>query len=347
MTANSNRTETLLFIDSNIYLRFYDSNQANFKQLLKSLIQLKDKIFITRQIVDEVMRNKSLIFGQTFSNYLKQSSQGLNVLQLPEHLDGKKNEKIKEWNKKRKKIKNQNEALIKELQAIYRSTFLQIVSSTDEVSIGLNEVFKFATSETDEELDKAFKRKKIGNPPGKNGDSVGDQINWEQLLNKVADVQKLIIVSNDYDYFIEIEDELLLNPLLKRELMTANPLLEISCFNKLSNGLKSINDNSPSKSLHLPKPNVLQQIIIDEPQLHLNQQFAEGLDTPSITYFNENQKLIDELARLNYLYKHVMITTDDLRQRLRQLGASEKKIAKIISSGSIPFSNSDFFFDFF
>jgi hypothetical protein len=347
MATMSKSVDTLIFIDSNIYLRFYDTKQSNFKQLLKSLIQLKDRIFVTRQIADEVYRNKCQIFEQTFSNYLKQISQGLQNVQLPEHLDIEKNEKIKEWNKRREKVKEQNDILIKELKAIYKSIFFQIVTSNDDVSKGLSEVFKFAKVETEEELENAFRRKKIGNPPGKNNDSVGDQINWQQLLNNVANINKLIIVSNDYDYFVEIEDELMLNPLLKQELLAVNPRLNIACFNKLSNGLKSINEYNTGNPFKLPKTSVLEQIILEEPELHLSQQSFEDANDSSLIYYNENYKLIDELSRLNYMYRHAMLTTDELRRRLRKLGANENKIAKIVSSGNIPFTNTDFFLDFF
>jgi hypothetical protein len=339
--------QTLVYIDSNIYLRFYDSNQLNFKQLLKSLIQLKENIFITRQIVDEVTRNKSSIFEQTFANYFKQVNQGFNNVQLPEHLDIGSNDKIKEWNKKRKSIKEQNDILIRELKDIYRTTFRQIISSSDEVSIGLEKVFKFAATESSEEFEKALRRKEIGNPPGKNGDCVGDQINWEQLLNKVQNIEKLIIISNDYDYFIEIDTELILNPLLKKELLRVNPSLEISCFNKLSHGLKSISERNHNKPLNLPRANILEQIIIDEPEHYINPQLLDTLDGFSTIHHNEHHKLVDELTRLNYMYGHAMITTSELRNRLNQLGASENIIDKIISLGYIPSLNKNFFLDFF
>jgi hypothetical protein len=346
MKVDVTKVELLIFIDSNIYLRFYDSNQPDFKQLLKSLIQLKGHIFVTRQIVDEVVRNKCQIFEQTFFNYLKQVNQTFNNVQLPEHLDIEKDEKIKEWNKRRKKLKEQNDHLINDLKEIYKSTFYKIACSTDEVSRGLDEIFKSAITETNIEFELAVKRKEFGNPPGKNNDCLGDQINWEQLLKKASGIKRLLIISNDYDYFVETNDTLLLNPSLKREIMDLNPLLEINCFNKLSNGLKSISDQNTNKSVVLPKPSIMKQIIIDEPETYLNSQ-DENIGNYQMDFYKEHPKLMDALTRLNYMYNHGMIATDELSRRLQKLGANDRKISKIIGAHHIPFTNDDFFEDFF
>ncbi len=47
-----------VFIDANIYVNFFDSNQSTLKALLDSLVEIKDSLFISSQIVDEVNRNK-------------------------------------------------------------------------------------------------------------------------------------------------------------------------------------------------------------------------------------------------------------------------------------------------
>src|SRR5579859_2861156 len=90
---------TLIYIDSNIYLRFFDSNQPNFKHLLNTLIQLKDRIFVNKQIVNEVNRNKGQVFERTFFSYIKQVTEAFYSVQLPEHLDIAEDGRIKEWNK--------------------------------------------------------------------------------------------------------------------------------------------------------------------------------------------------------------------------------------------------------
>lgn len=59
----------LIFIDTNIYLRFFDSNQKVFRNLLDELLKIKENIFISNQIVNEVNRNKLNVFEKSISNY--------------------------------------------------------------------------------------------------------------------------------------------------------------------------------------------------------------------------------------------------------------------------------------
>lgn len=85
-----------LFIDSNIYLGFINSNRQDFKKLLASLVELKEKMFITHQIIDEVNRNKLKLFSDSLENYIRGSN--FNKISLPEHLDNDENTTIVNWN---------------------------------------------------------------------------------------------------------------------------------------------------------------------------------------------------------------------------------------------------------
>ncbi|CAN1573482.1 PIN domain (DUF4935) [Flavobacteriaceae bacterium] len=73
----------ILFIDANIYLRFFDSNQKEFKKLLEELLKIKSNLFITNQIVNEIERNKLSVFEKSINNY-KNKINIENVF-LPEH----------------------------------------------------------------------------------------------------------------------------------------------------------------------------------------------------------------------------------------------------------------------
>lgn len=54
-----------ILIDANLYLRFYDARQAEYKKLLRTLVEIQDSIFITQQIVSEVQRNKLAVFQKS------------------------------------------------------------------------------------------------------------------------------------------------------------------------------------------------------------------------------------------------------------------------------------------
>ncbi|GAA6769767.1 hypothetical protein [Flavobacterium sp. CGRL2] len=75
----------ILYIDANIFLGFYNSNKPEFKKLLNSVIEVKQKIFFTEQFKNEIDRNKLNIFKHSIDNYIRQIS--ITDISLPEHLD--------------------------------------------------------------------------------------------------------------------------------------------------------------------------------------------------------------------------------------------------------------------
>jgi len=228
----------MIFIDANIYLRFYDSNHKLFKKLLDYLLEVKEDIFITRQVVDEVNRNKLIVFNKSISNYKVKMK--LETVKLPEHFTSTSNSfDIVEWNKKRAILKEQNDQLLKDLEYFFNESLDKICSSEDIVSKSLINLFGTAIIETDEEIIEARIRKEIGNPPGKNNDCLGDQISWTQILNNAQNTKNLWVISNDFDYFTKYNKNLYLNPFLLSELHKKNPTIKVNCFNELSIGLDS------------------------------------------------------------------------------------------------------------
>lgn len=237
----------ILYIDANIYLGFYNSNKPEFKKLLRSIIELGDKIFFTEQIASEIDRNKLSIFCQSIDNSLKQISL-MNTL-LPEHLDEETSPKLTEWNETRKKLENEvSESNIK-LVPIIKDLINDISQSKDKVSKGLSSLYKKAKKPTKNDLEKARLRKELGNPPGKRVDPLGDQLSWEQLLRQIPKIEKLWIVSSDRDYFSEQKNDLYLNPILYKDLKNKNSKLDIKIFRTLSEALRDFNSQEKIKSL--------------------------------------------------------------------------------------------------
>jgi hypothetical protein len=228
----------MIFIDANIYLRFFDSNQKQFKKLLDQLLKIDKGLFITNQIVDEVERNKLSVFAKSITNY--KSKIKIDRIVLPAHFAMDTNNfDIINWNKKREELENQNIFLSEELEAICTENLLKISSSSDSVSLKLKSIFKNQIKESEEEYLKAKKRKETGNPPGKHNDTLGDQITWEQFLNKIQTAEEAWIISNDFDYFTLYNKGIYLNAFLYSELLNKNPNIKINCYSILSDGLKS------------------------------------------------------------------------------------------------------------
>lgn len=250
----------ILYIDANIFLGFYNSNKPEFKKLIDSVIEVKDKIFFTEQIKYEIDRNKLNVFKISLDNYIKQVS--ITETILPEHLDKDNSSKLIDWNSSRKKL----EKLVKdsnlELFQILNDTLQNVSSSKDDVSKAFSLLYNSAIKPTFEDLSKARFRKEIGNPPGKKNDPLGDQLSWEMLLNIAPKIKTIWIVSKDQDYYTENNKFLYLNPVLKNDLIQLNPNIHIKVFNKLSEALRDFNNEE--LIISIPSKDDLDRISISE-----------------------------------------------------------------------------------
>ena len=183
-----------VFIDANIWLSLYHYSNDDLEQFskLKELLVSDIRLFIPKQICDEVQRNRdskikdalSKFEGFNFNfpaftkNYDEYSafSQRYNELKR-EH---------KDWCKKiREDIKNQTLAADSVIQDFFEHD--RILDCTEEM------------------VRRAEIRYKTGNPPGKDN-KFGDAINWECLLANVPDEEDLYFISADKDYSSVIDD---------------------------------------------------------------------------------------------------------------------------------------------
>jgi PIN like domain len=223
LTAHRRRKEdqmasdVVLFIDANQYLKLYGMVVTG-KDVLDWLEEQQDHIFISAQIVDEVFRNKLGSAQKFFADKLK-----LNVA-VPDHLLGISGEKINALRQNIQKAKD-------ELSELVSTALCKISWSEDDVSQKLKGLFDKAVSPCKDQMERARDRKERGNPPGKQKDTLGDQITWEQLLSYCKGVKQLWIITADGDYGIKHEKMMLLNSLLRRDLtVTCGAELEIHYY---------------------------------------------------------------------------------------------------------------------
>lgn len=89
-----------VFIDANIYLRFFDSNQKEFKNLLEELEKIKTNIFVTNQLVSEINRNKLDVFANSIVNYTADVK--IKKVIIPEHFHQEHHKiNVLDWNNNR------------------------------------------------------------------------------------------------------------------------------------------------------------------------------------------------------------------------------------------------------
>jgi PIN domain len=226
--------EPRALMGSNIqYLDFYRFPEG--RDLLVTLQNLQAYIFVTVQIVEEVQRNKLQVVAQSQIELFEKLKTVSSVSQHLFDMSGDSGSKLsKDLNDISRSIKNVNAGLKK---AALRK--LQRISpSEDEVSKALTKLFVNPVAPTPEQIQRARERKERGNPPGKKSDPLGDQLTWEQLLSAFSGKSGLWVISKDKDFCTEHYGDVLLNPLLHRELIQVNRMApKVYCFKNFAKGV--------------------------------------------------------------------------------------------------------------
>ena len=180
-----------LFIDTSTFLTFYAYTSDNLEELKKvsDLIGAgKLKLYIPEQVSDEFQRNREGKLAQSLTEFLRGGiAQAVPrfMAEYPEAVDFTDAGKAYEQARAKLEKKARKDAAEQLLPA--DSVFTTIIDAAGLIK------------SEEEILQKANRRRLRGNPPGKK-DSVGDQINWEILLDKVPDGQDLHVVTKDGDY---------------------------------------------------------------------------------------------------------------------------------------------------
>ena len=217
-----------IFIDTNIFLSFYQLSRNDLEQLKKLVPLLKhgqNQLILTDQVVDEFYRNRERVIAQTLAELRK----GWSLVELPsicrqfsdcEALESS----VKEASKHRNRLLNSLNDAIRE--------------NALTADLLIREVFDRGTAcpATVEITARANQRMLRGSPPGK-GKSLGDAINWESLLVSVPQGEDLHLLSADGDYASDL-DSSHLSQFLNRECKLLGTVEGRSVFGGLSEEAK-------------------------------------------------------------------------------------------------------------
>ena len=122
--------------------------------------------------------------------------------------------------------------LLRDAEAVHSALFnkatADITNGTLRADSLISELFSKAENfEVDDNLyRKAMKRFRLGNPPGKKKDTIGDEVNWETLIDKTPDGEDLHLVSGDTDYAAVLAND------------KVNPALELEWISKKKSALR-------------------------------------------------------------------------------------------------------------
>jgi len=193
-----NRENTKIFIDTNIWLGLYNSNDhGKVNEFLNALDDNKNILVTTEQARNEYLRNRERVIKTSIANfgfkfptlsttsYIRSFSEFNNLNRYI------KNAKENVENLQKETVKRIEETLSDPLKDDIYSNFINLW--TEENIIPL----------TDDQFKLAFKRKMLGEPPGGDKDTMGDEIIWEALINTLR--TNLIIVSRDKTYELNRE----------------------------------------------------------------------------------------------------------------------------------------------
>jgi PIN domain len=288
--------DALLFIDANKYLDLYRTNTG--KNLLPLLGEQVDYIFVPQQIVNEVQRNKV----QVAAAFLNQECQELKLptFNVPKHLD---------LTDTGRDIRHKIDVLAQTIRAANgegktwaAGIMEQIGNSKDEVSNVLSTIFANAVAHSPEELQKARDRKELGNPPGKSGSPIGDQLIWEQILTHFKGKQRLWIISRDSDYGTVYDGKTFLNGFLYDELcqVASDPIVHL--FQDTVEGIKHFVEIMGVKAEQRLTPEDAEEIKKEEqslPSLPYLVEPSESMRQIAATvdpYFRANELMRQKLA---------------------------------------------------
>ena len=249
----------MLLADTNKYLAFYQSERIS--AVIPVLNNIQQHIFVSQLIVDEVERNKVNCFTQALTDQLKSPKWG-----FPDHLlpaeDGciKLKEDVDQF-------KLSAETLRRKMKNSFSVIAQSVATSEDHITKQLADIFEKAVGPTEGQLALARFRKETNNPPGKKSDPLGDELHWEQFLDASSDSDNIWIVSNDQDYFVKIEKDIFLNPLLQRDLQARRERASIRCFETWAKALPDFLSENGLSQDGLPEGRQLDELEAEERSL--------------------------------------------------------------------------------
>lgn len=186
-----------LFIDTNVYLKFYHFSNDDLEELNKLHVLLdnnKVELYLPEQVINEFGRNRD----NKLADALKTLS--LNKLnnQFPQFC-----KEYEEYDILKKLMRDYEH----EKQKLLKNVMLAIDTSSLKADKTIDLLFKKAKviKITTELVEKSKLRFDLGNPPGKNK-SYGDALNWESLIANTEDGNDIYFIADDKDYFSEINN---------------------------------------------------------------------------------------------------------------------------------------------
>ena len=189
--STSPKQGTHLFIDTNILLNFFAYSKDDLDQLEKLINILETKVvklYLTRQVVNEFYRNRENKLSEAFDTFRPTTTPGCPrvMVGLPQYPAYEK--ALRDFKTSKAALTEAATAQAEARALLADQLFIRLLEQTNVIEI------------SSEAYQAADRRARLGNPPGKGGNTIGDELNWELLLESLPEGSDLHVVTKDGDY---------------------------------------------------------------------------------------------------------------------------------------------------
>jgi len=180
-----------IFIDTNIFLGLYETNNDPITIFEKDISKLRPHLISTDQVYDEFIRNRDIQL-QTLIKRCKENQCRINSTSIINSL-----EEFSALKKIKANFDETNKLLIKRVNNIKDNTEKDLVFESFLELYNHADITRYERNE--EIIKKAYNRKLLGNPPmGYKQNTIGDEVIWEIILANIKD--DLVIITRDGAY---------------------------------------------------------------------------------------------------------------------------------------------------
>ena len=220
-----NGPDYVIFPDTNVLLDLYRRFDERWTKVAQEMHRAERALLVTQQVVDELTRQRFQVVRDALSVALREVTPPR--ANLPPGLRAYEGE-LREACLHVKRVRMS-------IDSAAEKHLVDLAGSTDQVTVALGDLLKRPMAPSDQQLERARRRKECGNPPGKPKDPLGDQLSWEQLLDQLSASTKVIwIVTRDSDFTVAgLANERRLNPFLEVEVANRAPFAEVRLFDNL------------------------------------------------------------------------------------------------------------------
>lgn len=183
-----------LYIDANIFLDFFHLTSTDIEELRKLIALIKEgkiTLYMPEQTCEEIRRNREAKISDALERFKKDT--GAFRVNFPAFTKS-----YDEFEEIRDLLNRAN----KKHSELYRKALDVAERGELDADKLILELIGAATrsTTTPQVFDRANRRFRKGNPPGKDKNTFGDELNWETLKDIVPENKDLYLVSKDRDY---------------------------------------------------------------------------------------------------------------------------------------------------